>query len=259
MAEQWVKKQQACLHNTSSHLYLCLPALLRGDSVKHMSWVWDVFSHIHDIESWVMLETLANSTMGLALQTQANVALGRIPLVVAGLDNEADRFNIFDLPASHGLKVHAEVQQLFYLQLHPPCRYPYIGISFPPCRHCALMLAHNAVSYKGRAVLCEHRGCSGKLYGSWTAADYMAGDVVTAFLGPQLRAQLDDFQQVFEWASSEQTTVAAQIQSPIGSTHAVDNMSSLAMCLVTEELKSVQKWLVCQGAAPMIEGSLSQS
>lgn len=116
------------------------------------------------------------------------------------------------------------------------------------------MLAHNAVSYNGRAVLCQHRRCSDKLYGSWTAADYMAS-MVTAFVGPQLRAQLDDFQQAFESASPEQVTLAAQIQSRIGTAHAhaLDNKSSLAMCLVSP------MGLLCQGAAPMIDGSLSQS
>ncbi len=258
IARQWVKEQQACLNNAGSHLYQSLPSLLKGGSVRHMSWVWDVFSHIHDIEAWVMWEVLANSPMGLDLKTQAETGLSRAHLVSAGLKaDEADAYNIFDLPSSCSLRVHAEVQQLFYLQQHPPCRYPYIGISFPPCRHCALMLSRIPINYRGQAVLCQHRGCSGNLYSSWTAGDYMTDEVVTAFLGPHFTG-LPVLSQPFQWASSEQSTVAKQIHSPVGSAHAVDDMSRLALCLVMEELKSVKKWLEDQGAARMVEGSLSQ-
>ena len=222
-----------------------------------MSWVWDVFSHIHDVEAWVMWEVLADSPMGLDLKTQAETGVRRVPLILAGLQaDEADACNIFDLPSSRSLRVHAEVQQLFYLQQHSPCRYPYIGISFPPCRHCALMLSRIPISYRGQAVLCQQRGCSGNLYSSWTAGDYMTDEVVTAFLGPHLRG-LCELPQSLQWDSSEQSNVTRLIQSPVGSAHAVDDMSRLALCLVTEELKSVKKCLEDQGAAPMIEGSLS--
>lgn len=86
----------------------------------------------------------------------------------------------------------------------------------------------------------------------------MTDEVVTAFLGPHLRGPIElPHAPLFQWDSSEQTTVARQIHSPVGSAHAVDDLSRLALCLVTEELKSVKKWLEDQGAAPMIEGSLS--
>ena len=203
IAREWVREQQACLQNVGSRLYQSLPSLLKSDNVRHMSWAWDVFSHIHDIEAWVMWEVLAESPMGLALKTQAQAGLSRVCRVHAGLEAaEADAYNIFDLPSSCSLRVHAEVQQLFYLQQHPPCRHPYIGISFPPCRHCALMLSCIQISYRGQAVLCQHRGCSGILYSSWTAGDYMTDKVVTAFLGRHLPG-LPELLQPFQWASSK--------------------------------------------------------
>ena len=115
------------------------------------------------------------------------------------------------------------------------------------------MLSHITISYRGQAVLCQHRGCSGNLYSSWTAGDYMMDEVVTAFLGPHLRG-LGELPQSFPWASLEQSNVARQIQSLVVAAHTVNDMSRLALCLVTEELKSVKRWLEDQGAAPMIEG-----
>ena len=126
-ARGWVREQQACLQNVGSRLYQSLPSLLKSDNVRHMSWAWDVFSHIHDIEAWVMWEVLAESPMGLALKTQAQAGLSRVRRVHAGLEAaEADAYNIFDLPSSCSLRVHAEVQQLSICNSIPHADIPIL-------------------------------------------------------------------------------------------------------------------------------------
>jgi hypothetical protein len=243
-----------------SDLYSRLPMQLRGQNARHMSWVWDVFLQIHDIELWVWLEVLAESPMGKVLETHVQAAIRRVQLILQGLDNdEADDFSIFAFPPACGVGVHAEMQQLFYLQQNPPCRFPYIGISFPPCRHCALMLACIAITYREQPVLCQHRGCSGRMYGTWSLGAYMKDSVIACMLGPELSEQFFHMPSSLQWTSSGQlyTSVFECPGGPKSAVHAVDALSELTICLLTQELKSVQKWLVrTQGAKPMVEGSL---
>lgn len=238
---KWLLGCKQQLKDTSSALFHSLPEFVQHN-IGHMSWVWEMFLDIRDIETWVNTEIQRDTPIGKAL---------------LGMQNPDTHHQ--EVLTMFKANVHAEMQILLYYSQRNLSTVPYIGISFLPCCHCRRMLEAIPLTVAGTPTLCRHSGCSGKVYPWISDPNYMDQSKKEMFLGKQLASQLQGLSTEGRCEWGPKLKPPASEDMPASSAqHAVSDKGHLAWWVVTEGLGSLESWFIKKNVPKPPSGSLSR-
>ena len=231
--QAWIVACQQQLQSNKSQLSLLLPPFVRNRP-NLLKWVFDYFLDIHQIETWVITEVRRRTPFGQALLKMTN----------------KDVFHHVVL-SSFQKGLHAETQLLLNLQGRVLSRAPYIAFSFPACAHCQLFYSTVTVALQTGPAHCRIWGSSGMVF-PWPASDcHLTDSVKSAFLGTDLYAQYSTFHGRLAWESAVKGRTAPQVFE-------VKDQATFARWLATEGIKTLEDWLLNNGAVRTAQGSLSR-